>query len=253
MFIDDHSLPPNLWKGKVLLDMLAPGEELSTEYFTPIWRSMLEVHSAEYVSGVLDCTTTNGYGDKDRAKNKASLENVFSFVAAAHHALEHGIAFSPSAGFHHAKYTSGGGYCTFNGLMIAAASILDLRYNARILILDGDAHYGDGCADIIARRLPKLYYHHSRHRNSIKDMLSLPWDLVMYQAGADAHEDDIYGAGTLTTEQFEARDNLVFSTCKARQIPIVWNLAGGYGAPNIEDSINLHYSTYLTARKIFWE
>ena len=44
-------------------------------------------------------------------------------VAAALAALEHGVAGSLSSGLHHARRDRGFGFCTFNGLVIAAVSI----------------------------------------------------------------------------------------------------------------------------------
>lgn len=45
-------------------------------------------------------------------------------VAAALAAMSEGVAGSLSSGLHHARYESGMGYCTFNGLVIAAKAAL---------------------------------------------------------------------------------------------------------------------------------
>jgi IMP dehydrogenase/GMP reductase len=54
-----------------------------------------------------------------------------------------------------------------------------------------------------------------------------PGDLVLYQAGADPHQNDPLG-GWMTTAELRERDALVFETARARGLPLVWNLAGGY-------------------------
>lgn len=64
-------------------------------------------------------------------------------VAAAISALEHGTAGSLSSGLHHARRETGEGFCTFNGLAIAAREALSAGARS-VLILDLDAHFGGG-------------------------------------------------------------------------------------------------------------
>jgi acetoin utilization deacetylase AcuC-like enzyme len=74
-----------------------------------------------YVRDVLSLRTSNGFGTVSEAVAESLRWTSGSFVAAAMHAWRSGrIACSPTSGFHHAKYASGGGFCTFNGLMLAA-------------------------------------------------------------------------------------------------------------------------------------
>ena len=74
-----------------------------------------------------------------------------ALLSAARHALREGIACAPVSGFHHACYDSGGGYCTFNGLMVAVAKLLSEGLVHRVLIHDCDQHYGNGTDQIIAQ------------------------------------------------------------------------------------------------------
>ena len=70
-------------------------------------------------------------------------------VAAALAALRSGgVAGSLSSGLHHAKRGHGDGFCTFNGLALAARAALDAGA-ARILVLDLDAHCGGGTREIL--------------------------------------------------------------------------------------------------------
>jgi acetoin utilization deacetylase AcuC-like enzyme len=69
-------------------------------------------------------------------------------VAAAKRAMQHGIAGSLSSGLHHARPDRGNGYCTFNGLAIAAETALSAGADD-VLILDLDAHCGGGTHGII--------------------------------------------------------------------------------------------------------
>ena len=72
-------------------------------------------------------------------------------------------------------------------------------------------------------------------------MTTGPNDNVLYQAGADVHVDDPLG-GVLTTEQMIERDQIVFEAARASEIPIAWNLAGGYQTP-LSKVVDLHVNT----------
>lgn len=213
-----------------------------------------KVHDAEYVYRVLTCQQENGFGTKDEAVAKALPFTVGSFAAAAFHAMmTKGVAVSPTSGFHHAGYKSGEGFCTFNGLMVAAAQLIAGGVG-KVGILDCDAHYGNGTDDIIKKlgyerevinftRRPGLVIPFPDYAEAIYDTLH-DWarasraenkvGVVLYQAGADPHINDPYG-GSYTSEELRARDALVFSTCKALELPIVWNLAGGYQTDKTAD------------------
>lgn len=78
-------------------------------------------------------------------------------------------------------------------------------------------------------------------------------DIIIYQAGADQHIDDPYG-GLLTYEQMKTRDSKVFNFAKENNIPIVWNLAGGYQKDNnqtIEPVLQCHRNTMRVCIEIF--
>ncbi len=64
-------------------------------------------------------------------------------VAAALEALDSGMAGSLSSGLHHARRSSGAGFCTFNGLVLAARAAQAAGAES-VLVLDLDAHCGGG-------------------------------------------------------------------------------------------------------------
>jgi len=77
-----------------------------------------------------------------------ALAHNAGVVAATAEALDGATrAGTLSSGLHHARYSEGGGYCTFNGL--AAATHLAIERGARVLIVDFDAHGGGGTWDIV--------------------------------------------------------------------------------------------------------
>lgn len=78
-------------------------------------------------------------------------------------------------------------------------------------------------------------------------------DIIIYQAGADQHINDPYG-GLLTYEQMQQRDKMVFQFAKTNNIPIVWNLAGGYQKDSqgtIEPVLKCHRITMEECIKVF--
>lgn len=218
-----------------------------------------KVHSVDHLAR---CRTgINGFGDLDYRKVAHAEYSASAMVMAANAAIDgfgDGVkcAFAPVSGFHHAGFNFAGGFCTFNGLMLAAVEMRDLGTARRILILDGDGHYGNGTDDIIQElRLERYVTNVSLDRLGGKNWRGLlehdlaAYDLVLYQAGADAHRSDPYGVGYLSDGQWIDRDRTVFGMCRDASVPIVWNLAGGY---NGNKTIDLHTSTFQTACEIFY-
>ena len=61
--------------------------------------------------------------------------------------------------------------------------------------------------------------------------------------------DDMFG-GYLTSEQMRLRDEIVFKFCKKNNIPVAWNLAGGYQTP-IQKVLELHETTLKECIKVY--
>jgi acetoin utilization deacetylase AcuC-like enzyme len=74
-------------------------------------------------------------------------------LAAARRALENGQAAAALvSGFHHAHADHGEGFCTFNGLVVAADALCAAGRVQRGAVLDLDLHYGNGTASLAATR-----------------------------------------------------------------------------------------------------
>lgn len=71
-------------------------------------------------------------------------------------ALEEGIAGALASGFHHSHADHGEGFCTFNGLVVAADALRTEGRVERVAVLDMDLHYGNGTASLAAER-PYLF------------------------------------------------------------------------------------------------
>lgn len=227
-------------------------------------------HARSHVEGVLSLQIANGMDTRDQEVVDSLPWTVGSMVAAARHALRHGIAVSPTSGFHHAGHDFSWGFCTFNGLLVAALKLLREEGVARVGILDFDQHQGDGSEDIVARlglddgRVVHLTGKSSYPREADAFFAAIPAlldalagsDVVLYQAGADQHVDDPLG-GSLDSAQMRLRDRLVFEFFSARAIPLAWNLAGGYqesvvdGQRSIEKILTIHDATMEECERAF--
>lgn len=106
---------------RVVSDWQLAGLPLQLRTFaTATVADLSDVHSADYVKGVLAGEIANGHGNTNRNVSRSCLLTVGSFMAAAEEAASKGrVACSPTSGFHHAGYDSGRAFCTFNGLMEA--------------------------------------------------------------------------------------------------------------------------------------
>ena len=196
-------------------------------------------------------------------------------IAAAEMALREGCAGSLSSGLHHARREQGKGYCTFNGLALAAFHALAGGAKS-VLILDLDAHCGGGTHSLVARE-PRIrhadvavdpfdYYtpaaensfelvtDAARYLPAVRELLerleSGSYDLCLYNAGMDPHEDSAEGGlAGITEETLAERERLVFAWCRARSIPVAFVLAGGYVSPQLpqERLVALHRLTVETA------
>lgn len=75
-------------------------------------------------------------------------------------------------------------------------------------------------------------------------------ELLCYLAGADPYREDQLGGLSLTLEGLKKRDELVFRVAKARRIPVMVTLAGGY-AIKVEDTVTIHCNTVIAAKEVF--
>jgi len=214
-------------------------------------------HDPDYVRGVLALRLANGFGNHLAEVAQSLPWTSGAMLTAARVALVEGVAVAPVSGFHHACHDQGGGFCTFNGLMVAAMVLRKERAVRRVGILDFDQHYGNGTTDIIGELGLHWVEHYSagawwdQPEQAERFLAGIPQvlerfadcDVLLYQAGADPHIDDPLG-GWLTTAQLRERDRRVFVACKAMGLPVAWNLAGGYQT-DLRKVIDIHDNTML--------
>lgn len=235
------------------------------------------VHDAAYVDAVtrgsLDAAAVRRLGFPwspglvERSRRAAG-----GTLAAARHALAHGIAMNLAGGTHHAFADRGEGYCVFNDVAIAIRALRAERLARRALVLDLDVHQGNGTHAIFAGD-PDTYtvsLHGRRNfpfhkvpgtidvalEDGCDDAAYLALlaevlpralrearpDVACYLAGADPHADDRLGRTAMTGEGLARRDWMVLEACRAIGVPVVIVTAGGYGEP-IGSTIGVHVRT----------
>jgi len=245
------------------------GAEVRSD-FAPYDQADFEMaHARPYVRGVLNGTIPNGFNSFNAELTNSLRYTSAGHWAAAQHVLHPGgVACSATQGFHHAHFGDGYGFCTFNGLMITAMKAL--RNGAEnVLIIDGDGHYGDGTEDILDHLMLRGRVKHitrpdigrpvqsnwntAMWHSFAKDLIrSAKPGIILYQAGADAWDRDPYGAGYLSKEGLAARDRGIFTAARDAEVPLVWNLAGGYANP-MQDTIDIHLQTLAISDEVYYD
>lgn len=234
-----------------------------------------EAYVQAFLAGKEPLASSSGFGwtkeirDGVLESNAGTLEAA-EFLMAAEKKPAHRVAASISQGFHHAGYLRGEGYCTFNGLALIAQELPDKK----IFVLDLDLHEGNGTTEF-CQYLPNLYNYsiygadfggkknvkHSTVRqvsswveaeaalmDAFVNIMEVQPDLIVYQAGMDAFAGDPMG-GYLTKTELQERDRTVFQFAKDVNIPIMFCVAGGYGAEAVEN----HTETWRQAYKVWNE
>ncbi|MCC6217470.1 MAG: histone deacetylase [Polyangiaceae bacterium] len=265
MVADSASYSPSAAKPRPVVERwLALGLPIHLETPEPVDEATLGLaHDPDYVADVLAGRRANGFNNRSIEVARSLPFTTGAMLAAARSALQsRRAACAPCSGFHHARWDSPSGYCTFNGLAVTALALLRDGAARRVGILDCDYHYGDG-TDAILERVPQAasivhftagerYHSASQARallaalpRELRRMADAGCDVVLYQAGADPHVDDPLG-GLLTTAQLAERDRLVFVEARRLGLPVAWNLAGGYQRDadgSIEPVLQIHENT----------
>jgi acetoin utilization deacetylase AcuC-like enzyme len=242
------------------------------------------VHTTEYVeqfvSGALSAADIRRLGFPwSPALVERSRRAVGGTIAAARHALGHGVAMNLAGGTHHAFADHGEGFCVFNDVAVAIRLLQRERLIRRAVVIDLDVHQGNGTHAIFAGDASVFTFSMHGGRNypfhkvagtldveladGARDdeyldtlMTALPRvladsapDLALYIAGADPHEGDRLGRLKLTFDGLARRDAYVLERCREVGIPVTVTIGGGYGA-RIEDSVAVHVATARIAAQM---
>jgi acetoin utilization deacetylase AcuC-like enzyme len=235
------------------------------------------VHDADYIvrynEGRLDAAEQRLIGFPwSRELVERSRRAAGGTLAAARHALKHGVGMNLAGGTHHAFADHGEGFCVYNDVAVAIRVLQRAGLIRRAAVIDLDVHQGNGTNAIFAgdesvytfsmhggknypfHKVPgtlevELHDHMGDEEYLAILEASLPGvlttaapDIVLYIAGADPHENDALGRLSLTFDGLARRDAYVISQCREVGIPVAIAIGGGYGK-RIEDTVAIHTQT----------
>ena len=274
-YSDDYAVDEKLEtvsKSKLLAEMITAGAVPGVELVAPklaTEEELLRIHSLEYVHSVL----TGGL--KYLAAGLWSKELLQSILAttggmrdAVFEAFRNGRSGSLSSGLHHASTNNGKGFCTLNGLALAA--LVALEKVGEVGILDLDAHCGGGTADILkknkkvrladvsvcsydawtpiakSRHFFEVVDRPGRYIAKVREALNAleGVEFLIYNAGMDTHE-KAGGLDGITLDIIKEREALVVEWARERNVPIIFALAGGYtwSGLTLKEVAELHLET----------
>ncbi|WP_168210935.1 histone deacetylase family protein [Persicimonas caeni] len=243
------------------------------------------VHEPEYVRRFMENELDDKMVRKIgfRPWTEQFVDRTFSIAGGTLQAFEAvmgGAQFAGNlaGGTHHAYADRGEGFCVFNDLAICAVRALEEFGYERVAIVDCDVHQGNGTAVIFADEPRVLTY--SIHcagnypfdkeesdvdvavpvgsgdeaylelldRSLSRALYGFRPQLVLYQAGVDALEEDRWGRLALTRAGLRRRNGLVFDLAEAWACPVLITMGGGYSRP-IEASVAAHADVFEEASR----
>ena len=267
--------------------LLADGTAHAADFVEPVPASdedMLRVHTAAWVDALR--TGRLSFSQAAELEIPYSQEMVSAVwlatggsIEAGRRALADTIGFNIGGGFHHAFADHGEGFCAINDVAVAIRTLQASSGVGRAMIVDCDAHHGNGSAAIF-RDDPDVFtvsmhqFHNYPEEKPASDLdihladgcgddeyleilaarfppslYDFQPDLLFYVAGADPFGEDQLGGLALTIAGLKRRDSLVLKTARRHGIPVAIVLAGGY-ARRVEDTVTIHANTAAAAAEV---
>lgn len=280
---DGHKFPMSKYarlRERILAEGIVSSDDLHEAPLAAI-EDLRLVHDAAYVDAVLTGTVAPeiqrriGFPWSPQMVER-SRRSVGATIAAAHAALDEGVAANLAGGTHHAFADRGEGFCVFNDVAVAARVLQRDQLSRRIAIVDLDVHQGNGTAAIFSG--DESVFTFSMHgdknfpfKKELSDLdvpladgtgddeyLSLLQphltavlnrhqpDFVFYLAGADPFEGDRLGRIKMTIHGLKRRDEIVLEACTKARLPVAISMSGGY-ATDIDAIVAIHTNTIRTA------
>ncbi len=235
------------------------------------------VHTERYLAEIREPGKAAGYlefpqvaaipGPVYRARGLAAFEWASGgTILTARKALEYGVAVNLAGGYAHASADEGGGFCLIADVPIAIRVLQQEGKVERVMIIDTDAHHGQGNAKVFAGddtvRVVDVYEEDIYPSVKEKVWRNVPFeagvteegymrlleqnigpaldehkpDLVMFVMGSDIYEGDPLTETRIPKEGVLKRDLYVVEECRKRNIPVAMTLSGGYS----EESWRIH-------------
>jgi len=131
---------------------------------------LLSVHSSDYLQKVRRLEANSGHLSMDTwvapGTPDAAKAVVGGAVAAVDLAMNGNEVVLCPGGFHHAGVDYGEGFCIYNDVAIAARHAVDSGA-AKVMIIDTDAHQGNGTMDIFYRSKDVLFLSLHQHPRTL--------------------------------------------------------------------------------------
>ncbi|MGB0371008.1 MAG: histone deacetylase [Opitutales bacterium] len=190
-------------------------------------------------------------------------------LAAARHALSHQYACNLAGGTHHAFPERGHGFCVFNDVAIAIKILQQDNPEMQFLVVDTDAHQGNGTHSIfqndpsvftysihVGKNFPAKkepgdcdvplprYANADTYFDALDSTLESAFaqsepDFVFWISGADVHKDDRFGQLQLSFDDIAKRDRHVLKLVHSYQARAVVLYGGGYNRqPGLTSAIH---------------
>ena len=283
----DHRFPMDKYR-RLRERLVASGRFAAGDFREPPAASdaqLARAHDPDYVrrvsEGLLSAAEVRRIGFPwSPAMVERSRRSSGATIEAARAALSQGCAANLAGGTHHAHSNFGSGFCVFNDSAVAARAMQAEEGLGQVAVIDCDVHQGDGTAAILendasiftfslhgAKNFPANKQHsdldieledgaddsaylEALQRGLDQVFLRCRPELVLYLAGADPFAGDRLGRLSVSKAGLHQRDLLVMQRCKAEGVPLSIAMAGGY-ADEIDDIVDIHVSTVLTAADVF--
>ncbi len=210
---------------------------------------------------------------------RRTLASVGGTISAAEQALQEGFSGGLAGGTHHAFRAEGAGFCVFNDVAVAIASLRVRGMIRRACVLDLDVHQGDGTAKLFEdddevltisvhgknnfpfrKQFSKLDIDLPDGAEDAEYLSVMPAvleravafgpDILFYQSGVDGLASDRLGRLSLTGQGLMHRDQMVLKTCLDYGIPCAITLGGGYSDP-VEPTVEAHANTFRAAAECY--
>jgi acetoin utilization deacetylase AcuC-like enzyme len=284
-----HPFP--MEKFRISKDMLLDGGILKPEEIIEVKVAdshlLKAVHDTDYIeriySGLLDRKEQVQLGLPVSPKlYQRSATEVEATRQACHAALAEGVAVCLAGGTHHAFREHGEGYCVFNDVAIAIRDLQMKQPGIKVMVVDTDAHQGNGTAAILGDDPRVFTYSIHVGRNYptqkiagsmdvetvryvegemyLKQLFStlaaaldtFAPDLVIWIAGADNHRNDRFGQMHLSVKDLQKRDDVLLRAFIRNRVPVAVLYGGGYNRQT-DFTAKIHRNTVATAKKLATE
>jgi len=269
------------WRAEAMI-RAADRDDLTIETLVPATMAQLRrVHTSAYLdsirAGALERIPAIKLGLPASAEllHRSCLE-VGGTILAMWAARAEGLACNLAGGTHHAFPDRGLGYCVLNDVAIAIRDLHEHDPSARIVVIDTDAHQGNGTHAIFDadERVYTYSIHVGRNYPAVKSpgscdveldryaegatwlaalqdtlpaaLITARADFAFWITGADLHTDDRFGQLRLADADFAARDHLILELIQDRRLPTAILYGGGYNRER-EYTARLHADTVLRA------